>query len=121
MAGLHASLCTTQCMQKFCCCREGNTDAVNKALLGLSSLAPEHLYNHSLNQGSQRQPSSNLGTGSPHTKASNMHALQSATLAAVLMCPEERSAREEILLILLTLLESASGGQKLLVAASLYR
>lgn len=106
-----------------CCrCRTGNESAIHKALLGLSSLAPERLRNHYLSQDGQRQPSSSFSTYSTTTKqATSAHDLQSATLAAILMCPEERSAREEILLKLVSLLESTSGEQKLLVAASLYR
>jgi len=108
----HATLC--------CCCRTGNESAIHKALLGLSSLAPEHLRNHNLSQDSQRQPNSSFSSTSTK-QATSAHDLQSATLAAILMCPEERSAREEILLKLVSLLESASGQQKLLVAAALYR
>ena len=110
----HATVC--------CCCRTGNESAIHKALLGLSSLAPEHLRNHNLSQGSQSPPNSSFSTHSTATRQpTSAHDLQSATLAAILMCPEERSAREEILLKLVSLLESASGQQKLLVAAALYR
>lgn len=105
-----------------CCCRTGNESAIHKVLLGLSSLAPEHLRNHNPSQDSQHQPNSSFSTYSTATKqATSAHNLQSATLAVILMCPEERSAREEILLRLVSLLESMSGQQKLLVAASLFR
>ncbi|DBA77036.1 TPA: hypothetical protein ACH3X1_009624 [Trebouxia sp. C0004] len=101
--------------------RTGNESAIYKALLGLSSLAPEHLRNNNLSQDSQRQPNSSFSTHYTATKqATSAHDLQSATLAVILMCPEERSAREEILLRLVSLLESTSGEQKLLLAASLY-
>lgn len=102
------------------CCRNGNEAAIHKALLGLSSLAPEHVRNHNLSQDSQRKPNSNFSSTATK-QATSARDLQSATLAAILMCPEERSAREEILLKLVSLLESASGQQKLLVAAAVYR